>query len=77
MQYELWDLETGNIINTYASEAEALEDVRELLAESESRYAEALSLGFLTERGGRGVIASGAVLAARAGIPTPRIVPGP
>lgn len=77
MTYDLWDLETGNIINTYASGAEALADVRELIAESGTRYADALSLGFLTERGGRGVIASGAALAARAGVPTPRSVPGP
>ncbi len=32
MHYELWALNTGNLIRDYATEAEALEMVRELLA---------------------------------------------
>ena len=32
MFYELWDVRSGNIINTYDTEAEALDVVRQLVA---------------------------------------------
>ena len=63
MVYELWDVETGNIINTYASQAEALAVVRDLLAVNAPEYAEALSLGSEDDRGKSRLIAEGAELA--------------
>ena len=66
MTYDLWDVESGNIVNTYETEAEALAVVRELLRQNGDGYASALSLGY-EDRGGRmGLVAEGAALAARA-----------
>lgn len=43
--YELWDVDTGNIVGTYTSEADALAEVRGLLAVNGASYADDLSLG--------------------------------
>jgi hypothetical protein len=72
--YDLWDIESGNIINTYRTEAEALAAVRDLLAVNDPSYAEALSLGF--EQGDQQeLIAEGAALAARAWAAAPKRAP--
>ena len=63
---DLWDLGTGNIVNTYASEDEALEDVLDLLERNGPEYARELSLGYVTADGRNVVIAEGAALAERA-----------
>jgi hypothetical protein len=65
MIYDLWDLQTANIIDTFASEAEALAAVRELLAVSAPDYTEVLSLGYAEDDGRHGAIAEGPALAAR------------
>jgi hypothetical protein len=44
MFHALWDVESGNIINTYDSEAEALTVVRGLVELNGHDYARALSL---------------------------------
>jgi hypothetical protein len=63
MIYDLWDVESGNIVNTYDNQSEALAVVRELLAMNPPSYAHALVLGYQDERGGRGVVAEGTALA--------------
>jgi hypothetical protein len=66
MLFDLWDLGTGNIVNTYASEDEALVDVLDLLEQNGSEYARELSLGYVTADDRNVVIAEGAALAERA-----------
>jgi hypothetical protein len=60
--YELWDVDTGNIVGTFASEAEALAEVRGLLAVNGSGYAGDLSLARKHAEGGE-LIAEGDDLA--------------
>ena len=50
MPYELWDTETRNIVNTFESEAEALQAARELIALNSPVYPGALALAFGTMR---------------------------
>ena len=63
--YELWDVDTGNLVGTFASEADALAEVRGLLAVNGTSYADDLSLGRRLGGGGE-LIAEGAELARRA-----------
>jgi hypothetical protein len=65
MYYELWDLETGNIINTYETEQAALAVVCELIESNGAEYADALALG-LTDAGGKLLVAEGSHLVSRA-----------
>lgn len=60
--YELWDVDTGNIVGTFTSEAEALAEVRGLLAVNGASYAADLSLGRKQDSGGE-LIAEGDDLA--------------
>jgi hypothetical protein len=60
--YELWDVDSGNIVGTYTSEAEALAEVRGLLAINGPAYTIDLSLGRRQEDGGE-LVAEGAELA--------------
>ena len=60
--YELWDVDAGNIVGTYTSEAEALAEVRGLLAVNGASYADDLSLGRRHDAGGE-LIAEGHALA--------------
>ncbi len=66
MFYELWDVQSGNIINTYDTEEQALNVVRELLNLNGSEYAAALSLAFEDDDEATTLIAEGAKLAERA-----------
>lgn len=66
MFYELWDVETGNIIGDFDSEAEALAMVRDLLAANSPDYADALSLGRTDESGQTTLVAESHALAALA-----------
>jgi hypothetical protein len=67
MFYELWDVQSGNIINTYETEEQALVVVRGLLDLNGTDYARALSLSFEDDNEDTTVIAEGMALAARAG----------
>lgn len=51
MRHELWDVETGNLIEHFKSEREALEAVRELLIVNGPRYLDALALGTVPGEG--------------------------
>jgi hypothetical protein len=57
MRYELWDVQTGNRVEGFASEREALEAVRELLILNGPRYLEILALGAVPSEGEAGRIA--------------------
>jgi hypothetical protein len=78
MIYDLWDVESGNIVNTYETEREALVVVRQLLELNGREYARVLSLGFENDDGSMGVVAEGEQLAARAQVAlTPELAPPP
>ena len=66
MFYELWDLEGGNMIGDFDTEAEALATIRELLDANTPDYADALALGCTGEDGKTQIIAEAAALAALA-----------
>jgi hypothetical protein len=66
MFYALWDLESGNALGDFDSEAEALAVVRDLLDANEADYAEMLSLGCTHDDGTFVRVADGAALAERA-----------
>ena len=59
MAYELWDIETRNIVETFESEAKALEAARQLIAVNVSVYPDALALVFEDAHGDTAFIASG------------------
>jgi len=66
MFYELWDIQSGNIINTYDTEDEALVVARNLLALNGPEYVRSLSLAFEDDDENITLVAKGAVLAERA-----------
>jgi hypothetical protein len=66
MFYELWDLRSGNIINTYETEELALAVVRGLLDLNGADFAHGLSLSFEDDEEETTVVAEGAVLVERA-----------
>jgi hypothetical protein len=66
MFYELWDLRSGNIINTYDTEDEALVVVRGLLKANGPEYASSLSLSLEDDEENLTLVAKGAALAQRA-----------
>ena len=68
MTYDLWDLESGNIVNTFGTEREALAVVRTLLELNGLEYAQSLSLGWEADDGRLGIVAEGEALVARATI---------
>lgn len=65
--YELWDTESGNLINTYNTEEAALAIVRDLIALNGFSYAEFLALGRQSSSGEIEMVAEGSALVARAG----------
>ena len=64
--YELWDVRSGNIINTYDTEDESLRVVRDLLTLNGSDYGSVLSLSFEDDDENTTLISKGAALAQRA-----------
>jgi hypothetical protein len=63
MKYDLWDLETGNMVNTYRTEVQALEAIRALLASNGADYVNVLSLGCREDGDRFSSIAEGEALA--------------
>lgn len=66
MRYYLWDLAGGGLLDTFATESEALSWVRRYLEEEGPEYVEDLALDVPDATGGRTVIAEGSKLADRA-----------
>lgn len=66
MFYALWDVETGNMVGDFVTQAEALSVVRELLDDNAPDYADVLSLGCTGDEGATRLIAEGQTLASRA-----------
>jgi hypothetical protein len=51
MHWELWDTESGNLVEDFDTEAEALQGVRELLAVNRADYIDFLVLGAMYDEG--------------------------
>jgi hypothetical protein len=66
MYYDLWDLESGNQLETFATERQALAAVRGYLKAAPEVYENVLSLGYVDDDGKHGIVAEGAVLAIKA-----------
>lgn len=66
MFYELLDIETGNLIGTYASEADALAVVRHAARINGPAYVGALALGYEDDDGEGAQVAAGTDLLSRA-----------
>ena len=66
MIYVLWDLDSRNLIATYATRSAALADLREAVAAHGSAYVESLMLGEEPPRGRARTIAHGPELVALA-----------
>jgi hypothetical protein len=64
--YELWDLDSGNMIGDFGSEAEALAVVHDLLSVNTTSFVDMLSLGYTSEDGAFRIVAQGRPLAVRA-----------
>ncbi|HEY7035960.1 MAG TPA: hypothetical protein VH482_31795 [Thermomicrobiales bacterium] len=67
MNHELWDVETGNMIDCYDREDDALALVRAAIVRFGASYAETLAFLFEDAVGNLTQIAAGAELAERAG----------
>ncbi len=63
MFYELWDLESGNMIGDYDTEAEALVVVRDIVDANTPSFADLLSLGCTADDGSFRIVAQGRPLA--------------
>ncbi len=66
MHFELWDVESGNLLDDFDAEADALLAIGSLLANNEPDMAEELMLLRVGGQDGGGIIASGPDLARRA-----------
>jgi hypothetical protein len=66
MIYDLWDISSGNIIDTYETEAQALAMVRDLIEANGDDFADVLSLGYEADDGSVGIVAEGRDLEVRA-----------
>jgi len=63
--YELWDMVSGNLLDDFDSEAEALEAVRKLIALNGPGSTDALALTRVDATGQMTTLASGEALAIR------------
>lgn len=70
MTYELWDTETGNLVEAFGDDAEALRAARELIALNPDVYPALLTLLSVGERGELTTVATGEELGRLAGAAT-------
>ncbi len=66
MEYQLWDVESGNQVASFDSESGGLDAVNRLLGSHGREYVECLALARVAKRGTTSTIAAGADLVARA-----------
>ena len=59
MSYELWDIETGNLVEAFEDEASAIQAARELIAVNADVYPSMLTLLAVDERGELATVAAG------------------
>lgn len=64
--FELWNVESGNLVGSFATEESALAAVCEAIQRNGERYGEALALGCEGSRGDSKIVASGRQLVERA-----------
>ena len=62
MSYELWDTETGNLVEAFEDKSTALRATRELIALNRDAYPEMLTLLVVGDRGELATVASGDAL---------------
>ena len=62
MSYELWDTETGNLVEAFEDESSALRAARELIALNADVYPDMLALLAVGERGELETVAAGDAL---------------
>jgi hypothetical protein len=72
MSFELWDTDTGNLIEAFDDEVSALIAARELIGLNADVYPTMLTLLAVDERGELSTVASGDDLGARANAATSR-----
>jgi hypothetical protein len=65
--FELWNAESGNLLGTFPTEAQALAAVHEAVRRNGESYGTALALGRESSRGKSKIVASGRELVLRAG----------
>lgn len=63
--FDLWDIESGNLIGTFEDEEDALSFVRKLLDANGLAYADALDLGWMDPDGASRSITTGSALVDR------------
>lgn len=62
MSYELWDTETGNLVDAFDNDAEALRAAGELMTLNPDVYPEMLTLLSVSDRGELATVAAGGEL---------------
>ena len=62
MSYELWDIETGKLVEAFEDESSALRAARELIALNSDVYPEMLTLLAVSQRGELATVAAGDAL---------------
>ena len=65
--FELWNMSSGNLLGTFATEEAALGAVREAVARHGLAYVDALALGHENSRGRSRIVAQGTDLLHRIG----------
>jgi len=66
MHFELWHMPSGNLVNTFGDEADALETVRRAFERDGREAGESFSLGTEDRRGRSRQVAAGPALLERA-----------
>jgi hypothetical protein len=66
MHHELWDTRSRNMIDDFATEAEALDQIRAIIAADGPGITDTLLLGLVSDDGRTTTVAAGTELAARA-----------
>ena len=61
--YELWNVESGNLLATFLDESAALDAVAEAVKRNGASYGDILALGRESSRGASKIVASGSQLA--------------
>ncbi len=73
IRYELWDGESGNLLWTYVSEADALGQIREFIRDGGPQTIDGLALVRVNRDGSGAVVAEDGELASRAQKKNPSI----